>query len=57
MSGVTLTGYNYRGEVVASTEATVGAGADTLMTITTTKEEIAYFAVQGPLAISTPLDG
>jgi hypothetical protein len=56
MSGVTLTGYNIHGQVVASDTATVGADAKTLMTITTTSEEIAYFAVQGPLAISTPLE-
>ena len=56
MSGVTLTGYNVHGAVVASDTATVGADAKTLMTITTASEEIAYFAVQGPIAISEPLE-
>ncbi len=56
MSGVTLTGYNIHGEVVASTTATVGAKAETSMTITTAHEEIAYFAVQGPIAVSEPLE-
>ncbi len=56
MSGVTLTGYNIHGQVVASDTATVGADAATLMTITTASEEIAYFAVQGPIAISEPLE-
>jgi hypothetical protein len=56
MSDVTLTGYNVHGTVVANDTATVGADAKTLMTITTSSEEIAYFAVQGPIAISTPLE-
>jgi hypothetical protein len=56
MEGVTLTGYNIHGKLVASDTATVGADAKTLMTITTASEEIAYFAVQGPLAISEPLE-
>ncbi|MGA9875813.1 MAG: hypothetical protein WBQ21_08390 [Solirubrobacteraceae bacterium] len=56
MSEVTLTGYNVHGAVVASDTATVGADAKTLMTIATSSEEIAYFAVQGPIAISTPLE-
>lgn len=56
LEGVTLTVYNAHGTALAKRTATVGSDATTLMAITTTTEEIAYFAVQGPIAISTAIE-
>ena len=52
----TLTGYNTDGGVVKTDSATVGTKAATLLSITSSSTDIAYFTVSGPGDASAPLE-
>ncbi len=52
----TLTVYNYNGEVLAKQSKEVSANTDTLLSIKTTTEDIAYFTVGGPEGLSVPME-
>ena len=52
----TLTAFNTSGGVVKSVSATVGSKANTLLSITSSSTDIAYFTVSGPADASVPLE-
>ena len=52
----TLTGYATTGTIVKSVSATVGTRVSTLLSISSSSQNIAYFEISGPVATSVPLE-
>ncbi len=52
----TLTAYNTDGKAIAHDTVTVGTKADTLLSVSASGQQIAYFSVSGPAATSVPLE-